>query len=39
MEFRQNFVKALDTVNEKAIALITALQKEAERTWMNYLQT
>jgi hypothetical protein len=38
-EFREHFAKDLDKVNEKAAALVAALQKESERTWMDYLQT
>jgi hypothetical protein len=37
-EFRQNFVKTLDNVNEKGVALVAELQKEAKRTWMDCLQ-
>ena len=39
MVFRRNLVKTLDKVEAKGVALIAELQKEAKRTWMDYLQT
>jgi hypothetical protein len=37
-EFRQKLVKTVDEVEKKGVALISKLQKEAQRTWLDCLQ-
>lgn len=38
VEFRDRFVKGLDTLKDKAEALVPELQKEASMTWLDYLE-